>query len=171
MEMIKVGPVGGRSGGKWDEKGRDEVAGIFVSYSNYKIESLQFLFYENDNFVQSNKHGSLHYENFYAVVFDYPSEFLTSISGSYGDYYSTATVLEAIIFNTNKCSYGPFGLTEAETGSKHFNFQLGNHHLFGGFHGTKSGNAVQSIGIYVKPVISSMINLKGLRIKDENEED
>lgn len=175
MEMIKVGPVGGRSSAKsiWDEKGRDRVAGIFVSYSKDTIQSLQFLFYENDNLVQSNTHGSHDCENFCAVVFDYPSEFLTSISGSYGDHVdlTVSTVLEAIIFNTNKCSYGPFGRTQAGTASKHFNFQLGNHHLFGGFHGNKSNHAVKSIGIYVKPVISSMINLKGLRIKDENEED
>ncbi|MCD7455680.1 hypothetical protein HAX54_029133 [Datura stramonium] len=171
MEMIKVGPVGRTGGGSiWDEKGRDEVVGILVSYSENTIESLQFLFYENGNLVQSDKHGSNRRENFSAVVFDYPSEFLTSLSGSYGN-NGYSTVLSAIKFNTNKGSYGPFGCAKLATDAKHFNFQIGNHRLFGGFHGTKSRQAVESIGIYLKPIISSMINLKDLRVKDEEEED
>ncbi|KAG5587989.1 hypothetical protein H5410_048423 [Solanum commersonii] len=173
MEMIKVGPVGSNGDSIWEENGRSEVAGIFVSYTQNTIQSLQFLFYENDKFVQSKKHGSQHSENFCALLFDYPSEFLTSISGSYiGDRY-LSTGLDAIKFNTNKGSYGPFGRTEPTSSSKQFNFQLRNHRLFGGFHGTMSPSAVESIGIYVKPVVSPMINLKGgslkgsLRVKDE----
>lgn len=169
MEMIKVGPGGFGGGSKWEENGRSEVAGIFVSYSRNTIQSLQFLFYENGNFVQSNKHGSHRSESFSAIVFDYPSEFLTSLSGSYDDEDEYSVGLEAIKFNTNKGSYGPFGRTQPSTHASHFNFQIGNHLLFGGFHGTKTQNAVQSIGIYVKPVISSIINLKDLRVKDENE--
>ncbi|KAH0640349.1 hypothetical protein KY285_036935 [Solanum tuberosum] len=167
MEMIKVGPVGSTEGSIWEENGRSEVVGIFVSYSQNTIQALQFLFYENGKIVQSNKHGSQHSENFCALLFDYPSEFLTSISGSYvGDAY-LSTRLDAIKFNTNKGSYGPFGSTEPTSNSKQFNFQLQNHSLFGGFHGTLSSYAVESIGIYVNPVVSSMINLKNLIVKDE----
>ncbi|KAH0634189.1 hypothetical protein KY290_037615 [Solanum tuberosum] len=173
--MIKVGPVGSNCGSIWEENGRSKVAGIFVSYTENRIQSLQFLFYENGNFVQSNKYGSPHSENFCALVFDYPSEFLTSISGSYiGDGYLSSTGLDAIKLNTNKDSYGPFGRTEPSSSSKQFNFQLGNYDLFGGFHGTMSPSAVESIGIYVKPVVSSMNKLKGgslkggsLRVKDK----
>ncbi|WMV47854.1 hypothetical protein MTR67_041239 [Solanum verrucosum] len=162
--MIKVGPVGSNGGSIWEENGRSEVAGIFVSYTENRIQSLQFLFYENGKFVQSNKHGSQFSENFCAHVFDYPSEFLTSISGSYiGDGY-LSTGLDAIKFNTNEGSYGPFGRTEPTSSSKQFNFQLRNR-LFGGFHGTMSPSAVESIGIYLKPVVSSMINLKGGSLK------
>nr|XP_010326701.1 inactive protein RESTRICTED TEV MOVEMENT 1-like [Solanum lycopersicum] len=166
--MIKVGPVGSNVGSIWEENGRSEVAGIFVSFTENTIQSLQFLFYENGNYVQSNKHGSDHSENFCALLFDYPSEFLTSISGSYiGDGY-LSTGLDAIKFNTNKGCYGPFGRTEPTSSSKRFNFELRNHRLFGGFHGTMSRHAVESIGIYVKPVISSMNYLKGsLRVKAE----
>ncbi|WMV47851.1 hypothetical protein MTR67_041236 [Solanum verrucosum] len=117
-------------GSIWEENGRGEVAGIFVSYTEDIIQSLQFLFFEDGNFVQSNKHGSPYCGNFSAVLLDYPSEFLTSISGSYVN-------------------------------------NGGNPNLFGGFHGTKSDYAAEGIGIYVKPVVSSMINLKDLRVKDE----
>ncbi|XP_060180903.1 inactive protein RESTRICTED TEV MOVEMENT 1-like [Lycium barbarum] len=170
MDMNKVGPVGGRRGGTiWDEKGRDQVAGIYVSYSKDTVYSLQFLFYENGKLIQSDKHGGDRCENFYAVVFDYPSEFLTSLSGSYND-YAYPPVLQAIKFSTSKGSYGPFGLVKPSSDAKHFNFQIENHRLFGGFHGTKTSYAVESIGIYVKPIISSIINLKDLRVKDEKED-
>ncbi|XP_060179236.1 inactive protein RESTRICTED TEV MOVEMENT 1-like [Lycium barbarum] len=178
MDMNKVGPVGGRRGGTiWDEKGRDQVAGIYVSYSEDTVYSLQFLFYENGKLIQSDKHGGDRCENFYAVVFDYPSEFLTSLSGSYDD-NAYSPVLQAIKFSTSKGSYGPFGLVKpssdakyviSSSAAKHFTFQIGNHRLFGGFHGTKTKYAVESIGIYVKPIISSIINLKDLRVKDEKD--
>ncbi|XP_015086023.1 inactive protein RESTRICTED TEV MOVEMENT 1-like [Solanum pennellii] len=158
MEMIKVGPVGNDCGSIWEENGRGDVAGIFVSYTEDSIQSLQSLFCEDGNFVQSNKHGRHYCANFSALVFNYPSEFLTSISGSCVDVEG----LESIEFTTNKGTYGPFGQTT--TYAKHFNFHLGNSNLFGGFHGTISDSAVDSIGIYLKPAI---INLKDLRLKDE----
>nr|XP_018630358.1 jacalin-related lectin 24-like [Nicotiana tomentosiformis] len=124
MDMIKVGPVGGQAGSFWDEKGRDQVAGIFVSYSKDAVESLQFLFYESGNIVLSNKHGVFYQsQNFYAVVFDY-------LSVSYFDKRLSRK-------------------TEP----------MENRRLFGGFHGSENGSGVESIGIYVKPIISSMINL------------
>ncbi|TMW87567.1 hypothetical protein EJD97_019781 [Solanum chilense] len=158
MEMIKVGPVGNDYGSIWEENGGGDVAGIFVSYGKNSIQSLQFLFYEDGNFVQSNKHGRHYCANFSAVVFNYPSEYLTSISGS----YVNGVGLESIEFATNKGSYGPFGQTT--TYAKHFNFKLGNSNLFGGFHGTVNNSGVESIGIYLKPLV---INLKDLRVKDE----
>ncbi|XP_016463619.1 inactive protein RESTRICTED TEV MOVEMENT 1 [Nicotiana tabacum] len=159
MDMIKVGPAGGNRGTIWDEKGRDLVGGIFVSYSRDRVLSLQFFFHENGNLVQSNKHGIDDCRNFYAVVFDYPSEFLTSISGSYIN-TGYATVLESIKFSTNKGSYGPFGCTLPSTGANNFNFEIGNHRFFGGFHGRNNSSGVESIGIYVKPIIPSMKNLR-----------
>ncbi|XP_075085435.1 inactive protein RESTRICTED TEV MOVEMENT 1-like [Nicotiana tabacum] len=159
MDMIKVGPAGGNCGTIWDEKGRDQVGGIIVSYSKDKVLSLQFFFHENGNLVQSNKHGVDQCQNFYAVFFDYPSEFLTSLSGSY-ICTGYATVLETIKFCTNKGSYGPFGRTLPSNGAMNFNFEIGNHRFFGGFHGHNNSCGVESIGIYVKPIIPSMKKLR-----------
>ncbi|OIT00771.1 inactive protein restricted tev movement 1, partial [Nicotiana attenuata] len=157
--MIKVGPVGGQAGSFWDEKGRDQVAGIFVSYSKDAVESLQFLFYESGNSVLSNKHGVFyHSQNFYAVVFDYPSEFLTSISGYHGKLNQyDPRVLKTIKFSTNKGSYGPFGCTQPSTDTRNFIFLMENRCLFGSFHGSENGSGVESIGIYVKPIMPSLI--------------
>ncbi|XP_055814289.1 inactive protein RESTRICTED TEV MOVEMENT 1-like [Solanum dulcamara] len=151
MDMIKVGPVGECDGTLWDEKGRYQVAGILVSYSQDSIDSLQFLFRENGNLLLSKKHGVDYCENFCSIVFDYPSEFLTSLSGSYGkldDCFST--VMQTIKFVTNKSSYGPFG-TNTRSNTKEFNFHLGNHNnLFGGLHGTYNCPGVEGIGVYLK---------------------
>ncbi|PHT85770.1 hypothetical protein T459_07876 [Capsicum annuum] len=162
MNMVKVGPAGGSGGTIWDEKGRDQVAGIVVTYNEYAVHALQFLFYENGNLVLSNKHGDHRCENFRAVLFDYSSEFITSISGCFRTSYDF-TKLKCISFGTNKGSYGPFGSTATSNVDTDFNFQLGNHRLFGGFHGSKTEYGVESIGIYVKPI------MKDPQVKDEKD--
>ncbi|OIT28384.1 inactive protein restricted tev movement 1 [Nicotiana attenuata] len=163
--MIKVSPREDPRGTIWDEKGRDQLAGIYVFYDKYTIHGLQFLFYENGSLVMSNIHGVDNRENFHAIVFDYPSEFLTSISCSFCHLPS----LESIKFGTNKVSYGPFGTPS--TDAKDFNFQIGNHLLFGGFHGTKNCFGIGSIGVYLKNIPSSMTNVKNLPVNLEKEED
>ncbi|CAN4091230.1 unnamed protein product [Withania somnifera] len=163
--MIKVGPAGGLYGTTWDEKGRGEVVQIFVSYNPNTIYSLQFLFYENDKLVVSNKHGTDGCESFCAVTFDYPTEFLTSISGSLRTSYTN--VLSSISFGTNKGSYGPFGTPSADTVK--FTFQIGNYRSFGGFYGSKNGVGIMSIGVYMKPMTTSMIHFKDPSVKVEKE--
>ncbi|XP_060178873.1 inactive protein RESTRICTED TEV MOVEMENT 1-like [Lycium barbarum] len=178
MNMTKVGPAGGYGGTIWDDKGRDKVAGIVVIYNKLRVFALQFLFYENGNLVRSDKHGTQRRGNIFSVVFDYSSEFLTSISGYFKtltEYTDNAdyTFLGSIRFGTNKGSYGPFGCARPSTDDEiEFDFQLGNHHLFGGFYGTENHCGIESIGVHVKPIpSSSMINFKNLRVKDEKEDD
>ncbi|PHU21739.1 hypothetical protein BC332_06846 [Capsicum chinense] len=135
--MIEVGPAGElrRYGTtSWDAKGRGELAQIFVSYDDDTVCSLQFLFYKNGKLV-STKHGyDGSYVNFDSVILDYPSEFLTSISGSFHS-FTNGAALSSITFGTNKGTYGPFG-DPSSTSTKHFNFQIGNQFSFGGFHGS-----------------------------------
>ncbi|KAF3646816.1 putative AT-rich interactive domain-containing protein 2-like isoform X1 [Capsicum annuum] len=138
MDMIEVGPAGEvrRYGTtSWDAKGRGELAQIFVSYDHNSVYSLQFLFYKNGKLV-SEKHGfdDGRHVNFDSVILDYPSEFLTSISGSFHS-ITNGAALSSITFGTNKASYGPFG-DPSSTSTKHFNFQIGNQFSFGGFHGS-----------------------------------
>lgn len=58
MNMIKFGPAGGRNGPVWDEKGKSEIAKIFVSDDGQVVCSLQFLYVENGHFVSSDLHGT-----------------------------------------------------------------------------------------------------------------
>ncbi|OIT37216.1 PREDICTED: inactive protein RESTRICTED TEV MOVEMENT 1-like [Nicotiana attenuata] len=164
--MIKVGPVRGHGGTIWDEKGRDQVAGVLVSYNKNAILSLQFMYYENGNLVKSNRHGVVYSsESYSAVIFDYPSEYFTSISGS----LSPCQMLTSIIFRTNKDSYGPFGTPSA--GDQEFNIYIGRS-LFDGFYGSRNGDGINGIGVYVKNTTSSMINSKDPpQVKVEKEDD
>ncbi|KAH0640346.1 hypothetical protein KY285_036932 [Solanum tuberosum] len=166
MDMITVGPVGVQVGTLWYETGRTEVAQIFVSYNYDTVFSLQFLFYENGKFVMSNKHGTNECETFCAVTFDYPTEFLTSISGSFRKAYGYS-ILSSISFGTNMGSYGPFGTPT--TDANKFTFKMGNYPSFGGFHGSKHHHGVESFGVYMKPITTSMIHFKDPPVKVKKE--
>ncbi|XP_059311315.1 jacalin-related lectin 2-like [Lycium ferocissimum] len=171
MDMVKVGPAKGRGelGTLWKEKGRGELAQFFVAYNGIRVSSLQFLFYENSTLVLSDKHGSDNCKKFNAIVLDYPSEFLTSISGQFGE-KDGISYLKTISFCTNKGSYGPFGST-ATDGSDFFNFEIGNYRSFCGFRGTAHGYGIGSIGVYVKPITTSMIHFRNPLVKVKRVED
>ncbi|KAH0733715.1 hypothetical protein KY285_009422 [Solanum tuberosum] len=177
MNLIKVGPAGGKEkkGGVWDEKGKGEIAKIFVSDDKHAIQSLQFLFVNNGNFVLSNRHGdAAHDANFATVVLDYQSEFLTWISGFHDlEPNNKWMYLRSITFGTNKGTYGPYGMkTAVNLKLKEFYFQIGDDRSFGGFHGTKHGNYIESIGVYLNTITSSMINThkKSSQVKVKDEE-
>lgn len=66
--MIKVGPAGEKKKGSvWDEKGKGQIAKIFISYDEIGVYTLQFLFVENGNFILSDTHGGVHNKNFNTV--------------------------------------------------------------------------------------------------------
>ncbi|KAM3356443.1 inactive protein RESTRICTED TEV MOVEMENT 1-like [Capsicum galapagoense] len=156
MDMIKVGPIGGSGGSIWEEE-CDGLAGIFVLYDQDTVYSLQFLNYVDGKLDMSTKHGTRKCEIYRAVILDYPSEFLTSISGSFERVTKKLRVLRSIRFDTNKGSYGPFGTPASDV---EFKFMIGNHQLFGGFHGSKNSDGIESIGFYVKDIPYSVIKLK-----------
>ncbi|KAF4379650.1 hypothetical protein F8388_023667 [Cannabis sativa] len=79
------------------------------------------------------------------IEFDGREEYLTSISGTYGKYLHFK-LITSISFITNLKTYGPFG---GETGTA-FSLSIQDGVVVG-FHG-KSGDFVDSIGIYVKPI-------------------
>ncbi|KAK1350705.1 inactive protein RESTRICTED TEV MOVEMENT 1-like [Heracleum sosnowskyi] len=90
------------------------------------------------------------------VMLDYPSEFITGVSGKYRGYksYSKKQYLRSITFHTNKSKYGPFEASpvcrplETET---EFHYDIGPN-KFCGFFGTYLCDGIESIGIYVKPI-------------------
>ncbi|XP_049405457.1 jacalin-related lectin 3-like [Solanum stenotomum] len=130
MEMIKVGPIGGKTtgGSVWDEKGEGEIAKIFVTsgtQTNFVL-SLQFLFVDqNGQFILSDRHGAQYNYSytttFNTVVLVYPSELLIEIKGTY---YSNG--LRSITFVTNKDTYGPYGSARPMIVDREIDFQIGN---------------------------------------------
>lgn len=91
---------------------------------------------------------------FYNKGLDYPSEFLTWVRGAY-----LGNFLRSITFGTNKSSYGPYGRNTVNPLAPYytFSFQIGNDRSFDGFHGTKTDTFIESIGVYMKTITSSMI--------------
>lgn len=93
----------------------------------------------NGNFVSSEKYGSTHCKFYSAIIFNYPSEYLTSICGSFERFNKKSffspldsTVLGAIKFSTNKSCYGPFGTPSSDGNNNiEFNFVIGNQQFFG----------------------------------------
>ncbi|KAF7144494.1 hypothetical protein RHSIM_Rhsim04G0237600 [Rhododendron simsii] len=151
--MIKIGPPHFTTDGKaWDDGGRDKIVQIFIEHDQHSVISLQFLYAENGNLVSSDKHGgdSISAPKFDVVKLNYPSEYLTGISGSY--YCSNACsqwLIFTVAFSTNNRTYEPFGVPHKQGYA--FEYQLGEDHPFGGFHG-RAGEYLNAIGVYVKPI-------------------
>ncbi|PHT38955.1 hypothetical protein CQW23_22528 [Capsicum baccatum] len=106
MDKISVLSKEAKIGTVWDEKGNDRVAGIYVWYDQYKVKALQFLFYDcGGRIFKSKVRGMTMNEtavSFAAVLFDRPSEYLTSISGSHKKSYRLDYLLSTLKFGTNK---------------------------------------------------------------------
>lgn len=85
---------------------------------------------------------ALHYLQ---VYFNWPSEYLISISGTYGNFGSMLTIT-SLSFTTNGATYGPFG-----TGSgTSFSIPINNNTVVG-FHG-RAGHYLDAIGIFVTTI-------------------
>ncbi|XP_042488008.1 inactive protein RESTRICTED TEV MOVEMENT 1-like [Macadamia integrifolia] len=141
--MVKVGPYG-RGGTPWDEKGKSMLTQIFISYDSERVFSIQTAYIQDGKLQLSDKHGG-NGATFKTVEIDYPSEFLTGISGYK---YSLQCMLKSLTFETNKRKFGPFGPEEGD----HFCIQMGTKRFFGGFHGTSDVLCLRSIGVYLKPI-------------------
>ncbi|KAL4592407.1 hypothetical protein LXL04_005400 [Taraxacum kok-saghyz] len=170
--MAKLGTP--HKGSRWDEIGMTEIAQILISHGKSAIYSIQFVYVADGKLFPSKIHGSPDGLKFDTVTFDYPSEYLVSISGDH-----SLEGLASITFGTNKRKYGPFGRNTEDDCKSEFDafgtkkrmfdqFGMSGSHYekfaynfrpkssFGGFHGSlqthKSG--VGSIGVYVRPLES-----------------
>lgn len=97
------------------------------------------------------------------MTLDYPSEFLTSVSGVYDN-----NGLIAFAFGSDKRMYGPFGKISVGAAPEFksstvyylkFSYEFGQRSCFAGFHGSVHDSYVNAIGIYIKP-LESLAELK-----------
>lgn len=84
------------------------------------------------------------------VSFDYPSEYITRVSGQYIAKHPTSHLC-SITFHTNKGTYGPYVPGEHKKGIdvRDFNYQMGG--KFCGFFGSYHKDSIESIGFYFDP--------------------
>ncbi|KAF7146265.1 hypothetical protein RHSIM_Rhsim04G0238300 [Rhododendron simsii] len=82
------------------------------------------------------------------VRLSYPSEFLSGISG-----WHVSGIIRSLTFITNKRTYGPFGGVARNIDTA-FEYKLGEDNKFAGYHGTAGTYNLNSIGVYMKPIMT-----------------
>ncbi|KAK1555537.1 hypothetical protein Q3G72_027845 [Acer saccharum] len=147
-DSIKIGPWGGPGGNQhWSFKAKVAITEIIITHG-IVVDSISFTSIdENGKIEHSEKFGGGGGKT-EKVLFDWPGEYLTSISGTCNIFYGNY-VVQSLCFYTNQTRYGPFGCTSGSP----FNFPMEDGVIIG-FHGRgwPSFGYVDAIGIYIKPV-------------------
>ncbi|PIN15246.1 hypothetical protein CDL12_12122 [Handroanthus impetiginosus] len=128
---------GGSAGKDWSYKPKSGgIKEIFIIHGGV-IHSVAFKHDDSDNASKFGGNGGTRTDK---VAIDFPSEFLTGISGSY-----ESDGVKSLKFYTNRTQYGPFG---TESGTP-FSFRADSG-VITGFHG-RADSSLNAIGVYVKP--------------------
>ncbi|KAL0553471.1 hypothetical protein IC582_007366 [Cucumis melo] len=144
---LNMGQYGGKGGDPWEET-FETIKRVRI-YHGLWIDSFQIQFQEDDEV------GTLVWTEIYGgeggflaeVVLELDEHFI-SVQGYYSDIQKwgiDATVIRSLTLETNKRTYGPFGI---EDGTK-FSFPFQGLKLVG-FHG-RSGVYLDAIGLYLRP--------------------
>lgn len=140
---ITYGPWGGTGGSIFDDGIYTGVRQINIS-RNLGITSIKVLYDKNGQSVWGNKHGGSGGIRTDKIVFDFPFEILTHITGYFGTtMFMGPTAIKSLTFHTTKRMYGPFG----DQQGMFFSSGLADGMIVG-FHG-QSGWYIDSIGVHV----------------------
>ncbi|KAH6824943.1 hypothetical protein C2S53_008206 [Perilla frutescens var. hirtella] len=139
---------GGGGGRDWDDGVFSAVKGVNVRLRSDTdvVSAVRFVYEKKDGEIFfSPFHGGHCGEKIHrkTVEIDFPSEFLTGVSGTYSE-----NAITSLKFQTNRIEYGPFGVESGTTFS--FNTKDG---LITGFHG-RAGQFLNAIGVYTMPACS-----------------
>uniref|UniRef100_A0A0E0JPE6 Jacalin-type lectin domain-containing protein n=1 Tax=Oryza punctata TaxID=4537 RepID=A0A0E0JPE6_ORYPU len=140
---VRFGPWGGNGGTIFDDGIYTGVRQINLT-RGLGISSMKVLYDRNGQAIWGDKRGSSGAARAEKVIFDFPSEILTHITGYFGStMIMGSTVIKSLTFHTTKKSHGPFG---DETGT-FFSSCLTEGRIVG-FHG-RDGWYIDSIGVHV----------------------
>ncbi|KAL4285382.1 hypothetical protein GQ457_16G013480 [Hibiscus cannabinus] len=107
--MITYGPWGGNGGTKFDDGTYTGVRQITLS-RNVGIVSIKVCYDRQGQAVWGSKHGGTGGFRTDRIMFDYPSEILTHVTGTFGPLmYVGRNVIKSLTFYTNKGKHGPYG--------------------------------------------------------------
>ncbi|KAL2892772.1 Jacalin-related lectin 3 [Bienertia sinuspersici] len=142
--VMSLGPWGGEGGTIFDDGIYTGVREVHITRSGGLV-SIRVCYDQNGKMVWGSKHGGSGGLKLDKIVFDYPFEVLTHITGYYGSTIMRGpTIVKSVTFHTNKRTYGPFGEPQG------FPFSSGSTGSYAvvGLHG-RNGYFVHSIGVHV----------------------
>ncbi|KAK7301735.1 hypothetical protein RJT34_12607 [Clitoria ternatea] len=141
--VVTYGPWGGAGGHVFDDGPFTGVRQIDLS-RNVGIVWIRILYDLDGEAVWGYKHGGTGGFKHEKIVFDFPYEVLTHISGYYGSImYMGLVAIRSLTFHTTKRVYGPFG---DEYGT-YFTTKLKEGKVVG-FHG-RNGLFLDALGVHV----------------------
>ncbi|PON52020.1 Jacalin-like lectin domain containing protein [Parasponia andersonii] len=141
--VVTCGPWGGTGGSSFDEGAYTGIKQINVS-RNVGIVSIKVLYDRSGESVWGSKIGGTGGFRTDKVIFDYPNEILTHITGAFGPAMKMGPqVIKSLTFHTTKGKHGPFG--EEQGGS--FSTKVKEGRIVG-FHGRK-GLFLDAIGVHM----------------------
>ncbi|WZZ40541.1 hypothetical protein YC2023_036800 [Brassica napus] len=158
--MFKLEPIGSTlfsSDVIWDEKGHARISYIYVTFTDYGIKSIQFIYFHEGVHVESQKHGyfggehTIRSRQIYIQVKLENDEYLTALSGDHCDNHITS-----LTFHTNKGRHGPFCKRYSgyhKSFARKIDVGICDRSEFCGLYGSfsekKYGGYLTSIGMYI----------------------
>ncbi|XVF36041.1 hypothetical protein REPUB_Repub19eG0024300 [Reevesia pubescens] len=141
--VLSYGPWGGNGGAKFDDGTYTGIRQITLS-RNIGIVSIKICYDRDGQAVWGSKHGGTGGFKTDRIMFDYPSEILTHITGTFWPLmYMGPNIIKSLTFHTNKGKHGPYG---DEQGPSFTNKM--NEGKIVGFHG-REGLFLDAVGVYV----------------------
>ncbi|GLT92059.1 hypothetical protein SLE2022_099180 [Rubroshorea leprosula] len=140
---VRLGPWGGTGGNAFDDGTYTGIRQINLS-RNVGIVWMKVCYDCDGQAVWGSKHGGTGGFKNDKIIFDYPSEILTHIWGTYGPLmYMGPNIIKSLTFYTNKGKHGPFGEEQGPS----FTNQMNEGKIIG-FHG-REGLFLDAIGVHV----------------------
>ncbi|CAJ2640300.1 unnamed protein product [Trifolium pratense] len=141
--VVTYGPWGGNGGYVFDDGPYTGIRQIDLS-RNVGIVWIRVLYDLDGEAVWGHKYGGAGGFKHEKMIFDFPNEVLTHISGYYGSLmYMGPSIIRSLTFHTTKRTYGPFG---DESGT-YFTTKLKEGKVVG-IHGRK-GLFLDALGVHV----------------------
>ncbi|KAH7567215.1 hypothetical protein JRO89_XS07G0032900 [Xanthoceras sorbifolium] len=141
--VVAYGPWGGTGGSLFDDGTFTGIRNIKLS-RNLCIVSIKICYDRDGEAVWGSKHGGTGGFKTDMVIFDYPYEILTHITGTAGPLmYMGPNVVRSLTFHTTKGKHGPFGEEQGPAFTS--NIKEGK---IVGFHG-REGLFLDAIGVNV----------------------
>ncbi|KAJ6998693.1 hypothetical protein NC653_014763 [Populus alba x Populus x berolinensis] len=141
--VIIYGPWGGAGGSKFDDGTYTGIRQIHLS-RHVGIVSIKVQYDRDGQAIWGSKHGGTGGFKSDKIIFDYPYEILTRVTGTYGSLmYMGPNIIRSLTFYTNKGKHGPFGEEQGPS----FTNKIDEGKIVG-FHG-REGILLDAIGVNV----------------------